>query len=376
MPDKDHLNLIKEGNQAIVEWRKSAGGRSLDLSETDLRGYKLKGCQLHGSNFQNSNLSGMDLFNVNFDGANLKGANLKGANLEKALFRRSNLQNANFTNANLTASNFQDAQNVRDAHFTGANFDAVNLNNIDLSECNLQKISFRRAHLNGINFNDAQLYRTDFYETKLSGCSFKNTFGMPASKNLETIIIASRDINYFELCNQKFTERLFDWEHIRTFGKLPLFGASYVALILIPIVFYCFALYNEKIEMVRVWAQSLLGNPDNPLFSIAVVVVDYLHPLLIPKMSLLMLISTVLLAIASTCYTLFCPSRVKEFSKDQWVDQLDKPLIHYWPFSWRFKWIRIISFACYVVGGAGVLFVILKKVFNAGVFVLQHTQIY
>jgi hypothetical protein len=37
----------------------------------------------------------------------------------------------------------------------------------------------------------------------------------------------------------------------------------------------------------------------------------------IPSQSFLLLLSTVLLAAGSTMYTFFCPSRIKEFSRDQ-----------------------------------------------------------
>jgi hypothetical protein len=37
-------------------------------------------------------------------------------------------------------------------------------------------------------------------------------------------------------------------------GRLPLFGASYTALILIPIALYGLALYNDNIDLMRAWA--------------------------------------------------------------------------------------------------------------------------
>jgi hypothetical protein len=49
------------------------------------------------------------------------------------------------------------------------------------------------------------------------------------------------------------------WERLRTVGRLPLFGLSYTALILIPIVFYGLAFYNSKVELIRTWAEQVAG---------------------------------------------------------------------------------------------------------------------
>ena len=73
----------------------------------------------------------------------------------------------------------------------------------------------------------------------------------------------------------------------------------------------------------------------------------------IRDLSLVLLVSTVLLAIASTLYTFFSPSRIKEFSRDQWCDQLGRSLLHYWPLAWQHRWMRLICFACYTLGGIG-----------------------
>jgi hypothetical protein len=109
-------------------------------------------------------------------------------------------------------------------------------------------------------------------------------------------------------------------------GRLPLFGASYTALILIPIVFYGLALYNDKIELIRAWAEQGGTVPDYLL--------GRLRPRPIPSQSFVVLLSTGLLAVGSTLYTFFCPSRVKEFSRDQWCDQPGRSLLHYWPLAW------------------------------------------
>jgi hypothetical protein len=115
--------------------------------------------------------------------------------------------------------------------------------------------------------------------------------------------------------------------------------------------------------------------PDHPLHWVAVFVREHLQVLPLPRLSLVLLVSTVLLAIASTLYTFFCPSRIKEFSRDQWCDQLGRSLMHYWPLAWKHRRIRLICAACYVLGGVGALWVIGSKVWGTAVFIWNHSVI-
>jgi hypothetical protein len=166
---------------------------------------------------------------------------------------------------------------------------------------------------------------------------------------------------------------LFDWERLRVVGRLPLFGISYTALILIPIVFYSLALYNDKVGLVRAWAAQAVISPDHPLHRFALLLLDRLHPHPLPSQSLLLLVSTVLLAAGSTLYTFFSPSRVKEFSRDQWCDQLGRSLLHYWPLAWKHRYIRLACAACYALGGAGALWVLGTKVGHTALFIVKHS---
>ncbi len=154
-------------------------------------------------------------------------------------------------------------------------------------------------------------------------------------------------------------------------GRLSLFGLSYSALILIPIVFYGLALYNDKINLVCTWAEQFTALPDHPLRRLAPFLLERLHPHPIPSQSFLLLLSTLLLAVASTLYAFFCPSRIKEFSRDQWCDQLNRSLLHYWPFVWKHRYIRLACAACYALGGAGALWVLGIKVWQTALFILK-----
>jgi hypothetical protein len=199
-------------------------------------------------------------------------------------------------------------------------------------------------------------------------------FTPPASTHSPSPIndASERDAREFDTCLRHWPERQLDWEFLRKWGRLPLFGISYTTLILIPIVFYGLALYNNQIEQVHTWADQIGAQSDSPMHQFASLLMR-LDRLPIPRLSLLLLTSTILLAAASTLYTVFCPSRIKEFSRDQWCDQLGRSLLHYWPLAWKHRYIRLVCTACYALGGAGALWVLGTKVWRTAMFIWQHS---
>lgn len=96
--------------------------------------------------------------------------------------------------------------------------------------------------------------------------------------------------------------RWTSWERIRTLGNLPLFGASYAALILIPVTLYLLSIYNMQVMRLSEWAErASLGDT---------AWIAALHPAPLPSLSLALLIGTFLLALASTLFAVCCPPRV------------------------------------------------------------------
>jgi hypothetical protein len=130
--------------------------------------------------------------------------------------------------------------------------------------------------------------------------------------------------------------------------------------------------YNNTIDLVRAWAEQAVISPDHPLHRLAHPILERLHRRPIPSLSLVLLVSTILLAMGSTLYTLRCPSRIKEFSRDQWCDQLGRSLLHYWPFAWKERYVRLVCAACYALGGLGAAWVLGTKVWYTALFIVKH----
>jgi len=312
MVNPEHVEVVRQGPEAIARWREANLGIRLDLPKATLAG-----ASLHGANLT---------------GADLRGATLAGATLTETSLARAILAGANLHGANLFRADLSEAD----------------LNEADLAGATLTETSLARANLNLVR-------------------------GAHQARGLETAQLREGDARYFERCHRPWPERVFDWERLRVMGRLPLFGLSYTGLILIPVVFYGLALYNDKVELVRAWAEQVIALPDHPWHRLAPLVLERLHPRPIPSLSLVLLVSTVLLAIASTLYTWRCPSRIKEFSRDQWCDQLGRSLLHYWPLAWKERYVRLICATCYALGGAGALWVLGTKVWHTALFILKHS---
>ena len=79
--NKEHLEILKSGQEAWNRWRALNPKVLPDLTGADLRGANLRGVNLRRADLSNADLSR---------------ANLRGATLRKAILNRTNLQNANF----------------------------------------------------------------------------------------------------------------------------------------------------------------------------------------------------------------------------------------------------------------------------------------
>jgi hypothetical protein len=210
----------------------------------------------------------------------------------------------------------------------------------------------------------------------VTNAEFAHVRGVGTARHLETTFPsdAEKSGRYFETCDRGFWERWFDWETLRGFGRLPLFGVSYTALILIPLLLFVLAFWNDKVEVAHGADKvAKTADPKSEAAALAKTVKERLQPQPIPSQSMVFLVSVILLAVASTIYTVACPSRVKEFSKDQWCDEFGRTLLHYWPLSWRHRLLRIVCGVCYVAGGVGAVWVIGSKVIRAGIYIAQHS---
>ena len=94
MANPEHVEVVREGSEAIARWRKLHPKERLNLIGADLFDADLSGADLSGANLSGAFLFRADLFGANLSGADLSGAILSGANLFGADLREVNLSAA------------------------------------------------------------------------------------------------------------------------------------------------------------------------------------------------------------------------------------------------------------------------------------------
>lgn len=403
-----------------------------DLSNLSIEGASLEGANLYEARFPNSslkntNFTGADLTGANLSDANLEGADLTGAKCETTNFDRVDLRTIKYEGATFRGAYFRNAlvphgllkmtdcvgatfdgielsggdldgrdfsscsfnnAKLADASFKGAilrstAFHGCDLRKADMRDADCQfaqferailiKASLRNANLSGANlaaadFEEADVSYANFNEATLNGARMRRLRGAATARNLLTTRI-QHPVFYFETAVLSWIERWCDWERVRIAGRLPLFAASYSVLIAIPFFFYALEIYNDKVAFVRSWANDLVASTDTNSL-IAQTILQRLHPLPKPGLSVLLLVSTLLLAIAATIYAIWCPSRVKEFSRDQWTHQLGLSVVHYLAAAWTRRTLRLIALALYITGGTGAGIVLVSKLVNVARFLL------
>jgi uncharacterized protein YjbI with pentapeptide repeats len=435
MSDGAHIDIVALGVVRINAFRIAEPNVRFDLSGATLSGVDLRGANLSGANLSNTKFERADLSNANLqsallDNAKLQAVNLSGANLTSANLTNANLLEAridhttNFSNANLDQAKVDKQLLIRaeltgavltnrdfsgldfshrdlsrinfgssdlmDADFTGAKMHGVtfanaklqgaklincdltraNLSAADLNNAKLMYASFSRAILDRAILAEADISGADFFEAQLNLVSFKLARGVPKAQHLLTTKISS-DVQYFSTVIRELPERLLDWEKIRVAGRLPLFGASYAGLIVIPTYVYILQIYNQNVEAARTWISAHTAT--NGLSEAATErILTHLHTEHTPDSFFLLFISTIALAIAATIYAIACPSRVKEFSRDQWCDQFGHSLVHYWPDAWKGRWLRLVCAFLYITGGIGAGYVLIQKLYYVGML-LYHS---
>ena len=171
----------------------------------------------------------------------------------------------------------------------------------------------------------------------------------------------------------RLIEKIASWERLRTFGRLPLFGVSFSALVAIPVVTFLLGAYNEQVGRLQEWASTHAEKLPPIATSSLEQLASRLHPIPIPSLTFWLFISTLFLGAASMLYAIVCPPRVKEFSLERWTDELRRPALHYLPLSWGHRWVRVVTGGCYLVGGLGTLLILIAKLLNAGKFIIANT---
>ena len=197
MANPEHVEIVKQGAEAIEKWQKQNPGTMFDLREANLQhaslcgaylcgawlgGINLRGADLRIANLTAANLIGADLSSANLHQANLEGADLLGCNLSSADLRSAKLAytqvgQANLCGADLSRASLFDAiliqtkligANLSNANLIQASLTGADLRDADLSRANLSHANLRYANLGDVNLSASHLQLTVLVDVDLS----------------------------------------------------------------------------------------------------------------------------------------------------------------------------------------------------------------
>jgi hypothetical protein len=234
--------------------------------------------------------------------------------------------------------------------------------------------NFSDTQLTDVAFAYGQMIKASFSSnTVFDNVTLSKVTGLDTSRRLHDVNVAPGDRLALQLqldvqiqgAPVGWLSRFSSWKMLRGFGKLPFFGFSYTALGGIVTGMFLLSVFNEQVAHWKGLAEATGGT-----FAL---LASHLQPIQIPSLYFLLLVSLVLLAVASTIYAFSCPAKIKEFSYDQWIHELRRPAIQYLPLGWQLPIPRVICMVCYCAGAAGAVAVFLVKLYKVGEYIIEHS---
>lgn len=419
MANPEHVEVIKRGNPKEIERYK----HQKNLEVWDLSGEDFSEIDLIQINLVHANLEGATFGNVaktNFHKANLKHARFQDGKCDNADFSDADMADAEFINVSLEKSSFQQAKlgkatfrgctgqfvlftkaqlsgaiiencsfpNARASvikldilhTFEGVDFERSTLDQATFRNTTIDHVNFRECNLRLVDFSDSTLKnRCNFFEANLESARFEGCEGLHTAKNLEKT--DNRHAYNLDACKLDWQERWFNWEIISGFGRINFLGVSYSALALIIAYVYAVDYYNENVRLLKGWASSVVERSQelseelsDPVEIAATKIHENLYELEPPWEAGWLVTAFGFLAIASTLYQWRCPPVVKEFRAVHWRYALGRPLLHYWPLSWKERWVRIICASCYLAGAIIGIFLVAYKVGWVANYLITHNS--
>ena len=116
-------------------------------------------------------------------------------------------------------------------------FSGLRLAGVNFSFCSLTGSNFSNCYLDNCHFDVSDWKACNFSHATFNGCFLSGVQNAHKAIGLETVRGNGILMN-FETAQRPWWNRFLDWEAVGAVGKLPLFTASSVALVTLPIYFY------------------------------------------------------------------------------------------------------------------------------------------
>jgi uncharacterized protein YjbI with pentapeptide repeats len=227
MANPEHIEIVRQGAEAIVKWREAHPGdgmdlrgvdlRNADLREVDLGDADLSQANLHLANFQDANLNKANLTRANLCRAQLLLSTFSEADLSEADLLAANLWGANFSGATLRAANLSETclldaclskANLRGANLEGADLTGANLNAANLSNTRMQSAVLVKTELGGANLSGARVYGASVWDLKLDDKTIQSNLVITPTGSAEVTVdnLEVAQFVYLVLNNPKIRE--------------------------------------------------------------------------------------------------------------------------------------------------------------------------
>lgn len=364
-----------------------------DLSNSNLKGHNLS---VHQSVFSTCDLSNADLrdtilnarfYDCTFDGTRFDDARLDnvifsktcrgvatqfvksrflkvqilGCLLNRANFRGACMDHLEVQQTKILKGDFSDTTGslllVRDSQLQGCHFNQTKIGFLDLGGVvNLVGTFFVNATLRGANLVGADLTDADLRDARLEEANLSGAIVDHADFTGASGLFGRHAANLSDIKGARrarFGEKKdhFNWEFLRKVGRIPLFGASNLAIIVILLMVAGARWYNAQVE---VWQTDPRITGQDQLL-------QQLHDIHLPWHVGVTLLAIVLLAGGSGIYKYRCPEEIDHYSSTEWEIEHGRPLITYFSLSHSQKVWRRLSGWLYLLGvGWTVLYLIVR----------------
>ncbi len=192
MANREHVEVVRRGADALLDWRARNSDAVLDLRAADLRGLDLKEARLAGADLSSADLTGSDLTEAQLREAKLLFATLVRADITGADLWHADLAHAQLRGAVL-ATAILDRAVLEDAVLDGADLLRAQARDADLSRASLRRADLSEANLSGATLADADLHRAN-----MAGADVSYT-------KLESVTLSRANLSNANLLQTDFT---------------------------------------------------------------------------------------------------------------------------------------------------------------------------
>lgn len=300
-----------------------------------------------------------DFAHSSVDGVRFDRATMNSTNFESGTF-----QNCSFRGASLASAKFSHSQFSK-GDFRGAILSSSSISRTDFGASRFSGASFRAASVDWACMCGADISDADFLSTKLRlgkqplGQN-RPILGVFDARQLDRSIVDATEYHIpLEYALEKPAR--MPWDRIRRIGRLPIFAASTGLLIGVPLFNWLLYQFDRSLRSFEASMKDLAESSDDAMSGLAGAVVEHIHFVPIPSQMAWAFFGTLALFIASLLYQLACPTRVQQYTRDQWVDELGNSMFHYDLHAFSRPILRRTCFSFYVLGTFIMTPVILKK---------------